>query len=873
MADASHARLARALHPITSRVRTDVTAIKLSDGSRWTDEPLTEVALVRHLTTGPARGVCPIREGESVTMLALLDYDSHGGETPWSEMVAVVTRHIDLLALEGYRAVPFRSSGGRGIHLYLLWDEPQDAYSVRQALSDVLAMDGFKNGAKGVAQKQVEVFPKQDEVGLGEYGNQFILPLAGKSVPLDPLFDLAPMEREGVTQVEWLVSEPVPRRERPVVDRSAYEAEADPIAKVRAALFAIPNDGGDDSPDYDHWRDLAFAVHEATGGSDEGRELFAEWSTQNPKFDGKFFEQRVWAYIKPADKRTSGITRGTLYRHATDHGWSDGAPIDAEGFDDVPEADMQRAVELVGAERQENARKKHEAKSRWRQAIMEAQDELTLQDDVCLKIAADHRLDHIGREMLAEALKQRFASLNVRLPIAACRELLRPARREKKAEQPDWLDGFVYVTSEDKFYRIDSEEFLTAQGFNAKFNRYLPPPDKGELPKSAHRVALDEVGIATVTRATYVPFLGPLFSVNGVECVNLYRPSSVPEAAKRLDAKAVAAMGLLERHVRLICGGRESVARTLLDWMAYNVQNPGRKIRWCPLIKGIEGDGKSLLAQIMTASMGRANVKQISPKVLGTDFTGWAHGACIGVFEELRLAGHNRHDIHNAIKPFITNDDVPIHRKGQDEFTAINTMNYIAFTNHSDALPLNDNDRRFLVVFSPFQSLSDLQAAVGDVGDYFTTLFDVIRGMQGEIRRWLLDWQISDEFEPEGRAPSTQEKTQMVDLGVGQEEDAIVAAIEQGGIGIGKEVLAVSYLRAAAAQIDPEVGQMHAASTTKILMKLGWTRLPKQMKWRGQVCRIWHRGLGSAPKNEVLQRLLDQTLSGLGGNAVDADVF
>lgn len=29
----------QALQPIVSRVRTDVTAIKLKDGSRWTDEP------------------------------------------------------------------------------------------------------------------------------------------------------------------------------------------------------------------------------------------------------------------------------------------------------------------------------------------------------------------------------------------------------------------------------------------------------------------------------------------------------------------------------------------------------------------------------------------------------------------------------------------------------------------------------------------------------------------------------------------------------------------------------------------------------------------------------------------------------------------
>ena len=49
---------------------------------------------------------------------------------------------------------------------------------------------GFTIGTKGVADGQVEVFPKQNEIAAGGFGNQFILPLAGKSVPLGP--DMSP---------------------------------------------------------------------------------------------------------------------------------------------------------------------------------------------------------------------------------------------------------------------------------------------------------------------------------------------------------------------------------------------------------------------------------------------------------------------------------------------------------------------------------------------------------------------------------------------------------------------------------------------------------------------------------------------------------
>ncbi len=177
--------LIAALLPLVRRVRTDVTAVKKSDGSRWTSQPLTRERLAAHLNGGPPRGVCPIKAGESVTMVALLDFDSHKGEVSWEEMSAVVARVVDVLEIvHGMYPILFRSSGGKGVHLYLLWDGAQDAYSVRQFLKGVLESVGLRDGARGVKNGEVEVFPRQDEVGEKGYGNQFIMPLAGASVPL-----------------------------------------------------------------------------------------------------------------------------------------------------------------------------------------------------------------------------------------------------------------------------------------------------------------------------------------------------------------------------------------------------------------------------------------------------------------------------------------------------------------------------------------------------------------------------------------------------------------------------------------------------------------------------------------------------------------
>lgn len=327
--------LVRAIWPVVERVRRDVSAVKMEDGSRWTSQPLDPDTLIAHVNGGPARGACPIKEGESVTMLAVIDLDSHKGETPWGDMLAAARDLQAALALMGYNAVPWRSSGGRGVHLIMLWDTPQDAHSVRMALRGVLAGCGLRDGAGGVARREVEVYPRQDAIGLGEFGNQFILPLAGASTLLDLDLGLA-LPRDAVLGFTWPSSHPVPVVERPEGAAGGLAEGAgapDDLERLRAALMLIPNDGGPDSPDYFGWRDLGMALHEATAGSADGLALFLEWSSQNPAFDPKFTEERVWAYFRTG--REGGITRATIYAKAREHGWVRETP---DGFVDVPGA-------------------------------------------------------------------------------------------------------------------------------------------------------------------------------------------------------------------------------------------------------------------------------------------------------------------------------------------------------------------------------------------------------------------------------------------------------------------------------------------------------------------------------------------------------
>ncbi len=342
--------LVDALHPITSRVRTDITAMRNVAGVQaWTKQPLTPERLAAHLNGGPARGVCPIKAGESVTMLAVLDFDSHKGETSWAAMSMVVAQVVEVLSL-AWSAEPvlFRSTGGRGVHLYLLWDAPQDAYSVRQWLAGVLEACGLRNGVKGVVHGQVEIFPKQDEVPADGNGNQFILPLAGQSelLVLDELSGLLQSPdhagKIAILDWSWCTTPPVPRLTKPertvrAVEVAADAADAGKNNTWRSALAFIPNGkGGSESLDYDDWRNVIFAIHHETHGSDDGLALAEAFSSRSGKCDLDFLNNRVWPYIKTGDARGGQVITGqTIKSIASRYGWH--MPIDDSAFDAIPE--------------------------------------------------------------------------------------------------------------------------------------------------------------------------------------------------------------------------------------------------------------------------------------------------------------------------------------------------------------------------------------------------------------------------------------------------------------------------------------------------------------------------------------------------------
>lgn len=313
--------LAAQLRPLASRMSHAHCWVKTAEGPRRIPERFDETKLSEHVMGSRVYGLCPIAPGESTTRVACIDLDSHKGEVPWARMREVADMVALALELEGLAPVIFRSSGGSGVHLYVVWEAPQDAFSVREVLRGALERAGLRPGTGGVAKGEGEIFPKQDAVPADGYGSMFVLPLGGGT------------KSERLAGEGWPESEAVPLLERPVRPEPS-PVDTPELERVRSALAAIPNEG-EHELEYDAWRNVVFSIHHATGGSDEGLALAHEFSARSSKYDQAFLDNRVWPYIR-TDRGGTLITDAFVFGQAQAHGWQDPALLDA--FDAIAEA-------------------------------------------------------------------------------------------------------------------------------------------------------------------------------------------------------------------------------------------------------------------------------------------------------------------------------------------------------------------------------------------------------------------------------------------------------------------------------------------------------------------------------------------------------
>lgn len=169
-----------------------------------------------------------------------------------------------------------------------------------------------------------------------------------------------------------------------------------------------------------------------------------------------------------------------------------------------------------------------------------------------------------------------------------------------------------------------------------------------------------------------------------------------PLKPKQDDAKAELVLDLLYSLCQSESNATE-VFEWVLRWLAYPLQHPGAKMQTALLFFGEkQGTGKSLFFEGIVMPIYGAHGATGGQHQLESTYTMWRSQKLFVLFEEI-LSRQDKYSYFGLIKHMITGRTTPISQKFKDDRVEANHMNCVMLSNEFQAIPLEPEDRRFLV--------------------------------------------------------------------------------------------------------------------------------------------------------------------------------
>ncbi|MFG0496397.1 primase-helicase family protein [Pseudomonas sp. YQ_13] len=134
-----------------------------------------------------------------------------------------------------------------------------------------------------------------------------------------------------------------------------------------------------------------------------------------------------------------------------------------------------------------------------------------------------------------------------------------------------------------------------------------------------------------------------------------------------------------------------------LCWLAVLYQNPGTKIPSAILMYSeFGGVGKSMIWKLLVAVFGKPLVGSCSGKALTKNFDDVSANKRLLIVNEMTRS--ERTEWYEHFKNTVSEEEVSFEGKGKAAKDIVNVTHYLITTNHQDALPLMQNDRRIAVL-------------------------------------------------------------------------------------------------------------------------------------------------------------------------------
>lgn len=260
-----------------------------------------------------------------------------------------------------------------------------------------------------------------------------------------------------------------------------------------------------------------------------------------------------------------------------------------------------------------------------------------------------------------------------------------------KKEDVDFYTRFIFIREQDQFYDFNTGIFFSPSAFQNSFSS-----DDAEVKKEA----LLGGKVDKVDKIDFAPKMPRIFEQKGIIYGNTWtvireNKGKLGDCTPWLDHFDVLGWSNDRKHI--------------LQFMAYTILFPEKKVNHILLAGGAEGIGKDFLLKPLMEAMGEYGAT-IEGEVLLNDFNDYLLSTKYLHVNETELGDHKDSDRVSAkLKPMAAAppDKLRVNSKNIKAFTVRNIVNITMTTNSQTPVKLNGPSRRFYAVWSDLNMRDD----------------------------------------------------------------------------------------------------------------------------------------------------------------------
>lgn len=271
-----------------------------------------------------------------------------------------------------------------------------------------------------------------------------------------------------------------------------------------------------------------------------------------------------------------------------------------------------------------------------------------------------------------------------------------------------FFNNFIYVATAAKFFQADVQDWISPHAFDLIARPFLKMTGGGKV--------FIDAGGAIADYVWTIPGEPPLAmtTIDGKRIYNKWRGRRGIKLNK-YDIRP------WEEHIAFLADHRPAETKLTLDFLAYIMANPGKKVAWVPVLGSrTGGTGKSII-KIPLRQIFNGGMSEIGSDDIKNQFNGYVEKELVVVEE---IYGPDNRMMVNQFKAKLTEESSRVNIKGVPQYDAPNFCNYIMFTNHEIPFPIDQGDRRFFFMFS--ESLPKEQSYYEELAKWLKASTDII---------------------------------------------------------------------------------------------------------------------------------------------------